>query len=268
MKIGISSACYYPMETEQALRRCGELGFRNIELFVNCGSEMQGEYYNRLTAVLREYDLQVGSVHPYTSFSESFMLFGPYERRIDEFIEFYKNFFDFCARIGSDNLVFHGGNTDAFADGERYFERYARLCRAAEPFGVTVTHENVVHKRGESPQFMKALAEYIGADFAMTLDIKQCRRAKEDPYEFIRLLGNHIVNVHISDCSEAHDCTVPLTGQFAFQPLFQALHRVGYKGGYIIELYEDGYEQETQIYRAAQQLEELLYAVEAVKTEK
>jgi len=263
MHIGISSACFYPMKTEQAIKRCGELGFRNLELFVNCNSEMQGEHFRRVNAMLKEYDMQVGSVHPYTSFSESFMLFGSYERRIDEFVESYKRFFDFCARIGSDKFVLHGGNTDAFADGEEYFERFAKLCRAAEPFGVAITHENVVHKRGESPQFMRKLADYIGPDFAMTLDIKQCRRAGEDPYEFIRLLGKHIVNVHISDYDERHDCIVPLTGKFDFQPLFQALRQVGYDGNYIIELYEDGYQQDTQILGAARQLEEMLCTVEA-----
>ena len=259
MKTGISSACYYPMETEQALRRCGELGFRNVELFINCGSEMQGgRYFDRVVSVIREYDLQIGSLHPYTSFLESYMLFGPYERRVGELIDFYRRYFEVCGAVGADKLVFHGGNTDAFADHEVYFDRYAQLFRAAEPFGVKVTHENVVKKRGQSPLFMKALADYIGPDFAMTLDIKQCRRAGEDPYEFIRLLGRNIVNVHVSDFFDGQDCAVPFTGRFAFVPFLQAMRQVGYQGNYIIELYRDCYGHEDEIARAGLQFDALL----------
>ncbi len=267
MRTGISSACYYPMETEQALEHCGRLGFRNLELFINCGSEMHGEYFDRVIRVIREYDFQIGSLHPYTSFLESYMLFGPYERRVGELIDFYRHYFDFCNVIGADKLVFHGGSTDAFADNEVYFDRYAQLHRAAQAFGVKLTHENVVKKRSQSPRFMKALADYIGPDFAMTLDIKQCRRAGEDPYEFIRLLGKQIVNVHVSDVRGGQDCAVPFTGSFAFEPFVRALHQVGYRGNYIIELYRDCYGHEDEIQRAARQFDELLRSAEQ-KSEK
>ncbi len=262
MRTGISSACYYPMETEQALEHCGKMGFRHLELFINCGSEMNGPYFDRVNSVIRAYDFQIGSLHPYTSFLESYMLFGPYERRVDELIEFYRRYFAFCNRIGADKLVFHGGSTDAFADREVYFERYAQLHRAAEEYGVKLTHENVVKKRGQSPQFMKALADYVGDGFAMTLDIKQCRRAGEDPYEFIRLLGSHIVNVHVSDYYDGQDCAVPFTGRFDFERFVKALRQVGYRGNYIIELYRDCYGHEDEILNAARQFDALLETVE------
>ena len=263
MRTGVSSACYYPLETEQALEHCGKLGFRNVELFINCGSEMHGAHFDRVFSVIQEYDLQIKSLHPYTSFLESYMLFGPYERRVGELIEFYRRYFEFCNVIGAQMLVFHGGNTDAFADNEVYFDRYAQLHRAAEPYGVKVTHENVVKKRCQSPKFMKALADYIGPDFAMTLDVKQCRRAGEDPYEFIRLLGRHIVNVHVSDYHDGLDCAVPFTGHFAFEPFVKALRQVGYDGNYIIELYRDCYGHEDEIARAALQFDALLSGIEA-----
>ena len=262
MRTGISSACYYPMETERALEHCGRLGFRNVELFINCAGEMNGPYFERVFSTIREYDLQIGSLHPYTSFLESYMLFGPYERRVEELIEFYRRYFDFCSRIGANKLVFHGGSTDAFADNEVYFDRYARLHRAAEAYGVRLTHENVVRKRGQSPQFMKALADYVGDGFAMTLDVKQCRRAGEDPYEFIRLLGRQIVNVHVSDCFDGQDCAVPFTGIFDFETFVTSLWRIGYRGNYMIELYRDCYGHEDEILGAAKRFDALLESVE------
>ena len=40
MLTGMSSSCFYPLETEKSLKKCGELGFSNVELFVNTYSEL------------------------------------------------------------------------------------------------------------------------------------------------------------------------------------------------------------------------------------
>ena len=38
--IGISTACLYPLETENALDRLLQLGFRRFEVFLNSFSEL------------------------------------------------------------------------------------------------------------------------------------------------------------------------------------------------------------------------------------
>ena len=48
MRIGASTACLYPMETEKAVATLIENGFRIIEIFFNSFSELELEYLEKL----------------------------------------------------------------------------------------------------------------------------------------------------------------------------------------------------------------------------
>lgn len=73
IQIGASTACFYPLETERALKRVGELGFSTAEVFFNSFSELRGPL---LKAICREQEackIQVVSVHPFSSGTEPFL---------------------------------------------------------------------------------------------------------------------------------------------------------------------------------------------------
>lgn len=94
IQIGASTACFYPLETERALKRVGELGFSTAEVFFNSFSELRGPL---LKAICREQEackIQVVSVHPFSSGTEPFFLFSAYERRFHDTLEYYKRYFD------------------------------------------------------------------------------------------------------------------------------------------------------------------------------
>ena len=258
MKTGMSSACFYPLETEKAVRKCGEMGFKNIEIFVNSYCELNGNIRNEIKSICDYYGMKVCSVHPFTSFAESFVFFGSYDRRIDDGIEFYKNYFDFATFIGAELINLHGAKTQYTVDNEEYFERYARLFEAGKAFGITVSQENVVDYRSQSPVFIKRMSDYLGEDFALTLDLKQCRRAGEKALDFIEAVGKKIKAVHISDYTNNKDCIAPFEGKEDFKSIINALYDNGYSGKYLIELYSNGFENETQIIRAAEKFDKIL----------
>lgn len=257
MITGISSACFYPMETEKAVKFCGELGFKNLEIFVNAEQEMQGSIFNDIKATVNHYGINVCSVHPFTSTMESFTIFGSYSRRTDDTVEYYKKFFNFAAELNAGIFVLHGGNLHHTADNEEYFERYAKLYETGKQFGVTVSHENVVDRRAQSPEFVKRMNDYLNGNFALTLDLKQCRRAGESPFDFIKLVGEKIVNVHISDYNEISDCLPPFEGKEDFKKIIAALNEKNYSGEYLIELYSHNFKTAEQIKKAALKLDNL-----------
>ena len=41
MKFGASTACFYPLETEKALKKVCELGYKYAEVFMNAPSELE-----------------------------------------------------------------------------------------------------------------------------------------------------------------------------------------------------------------------------------
>jgi len=249
MRIGMSSSCFYPEETEAALRRIGEAGAGTAEVFFNSPSELSGERLRALCGIRAQYGMEIVSIHPFMSFAEGFWLFSEYERRFHDSLAFYPRFFEAAEALGAHLFVLHGAR-HLKIEPDRYAERLFLLNEAAKPFGVQVAHENVVHYVGEDPAFMQHLHRQLGRDFAMVLDLKQAYRANVDPFRFIDTVGEQIAHVHISDNDDSHDCLPPGKGTFPYPRLFHALHVCGYNGRFIIELYRQNFDDERDLMEA------------------
>lgn len=251
---GVSSACFYPLETEKSLELAGEYGFHTVELFLNSHSELEDSFVNELISIKDKYNLDIASVHPFASFAESFYLFSNYERRYTDILPLYDRLFEVTAKLGADIFVFHGAKIPGTISDEEYCRRFSHLIEMGKKYGVRVCQENVVHHRSESPAYLKMMKDTIGDDFKVVLDIKQAHRAGYSPYEFIDALGKSIIHVHISDRNSEKDCIPPLTGEFDFPKLFNEMKKIGYKGKYIIELYYWSYEDKKEIVESYQKL--------------
>lgn len=256
-EFGVSSACFYPVETETALQTTGEYGFRNVELFLNSHSEITDEFTQKLISIKEKYNLNIVSVHPFASFAESFYLFSSYNRRYTDILPLYDRFFEVTSKLGADIFVFHGAKIPGTISDEEYCERFKHLIDMGKKYGVRVCHENVVYYRGQSPDYLKMMRDNIGDDFKIVLDIKQAHRAGFSPYEFIDKLGESIVHIHISDRNSEKDCITPFKGEFDFSKLFKTMEKIGYKGKYIIELYEWSYDDSDEIFEAYKKLQNL-----------
>lgn len=259
MNIGLSSACFYPLETEKSLIRAAETGAKAVEIFMNADSEFTPRSLNLFKSIKDEYGIEIPSVHTMASFTESYYLFSSYRRRYMEAREtLFKRHFEVMHRLGADILVMHGIKLPGSISDEEYFERFGELILLGEKEGLKVCQENVVHYRSESPDFLLSMAQYIGGSFNMVFDIKQSVRAGFDPFEFSARLHPYIRHIHISDHSAGRDCIVPFSGgSFDFKRFFSAMKGFGYKGKYILELYENGYENDSQLAYAVKELEKL-----------
>jgi len=87
-RVGISSACYYPLTTEESFYKLCNAGIKCVELFFNSPSEITDSYVNDLRKWQTEYGINIPSVHPFMSFAESFFLFSSYERRFYDILDF------------------------------------------------------------------------------------------------------------------------------------------------------------------------------------
>ncbi len=247
MDIGISSSCFYPSLTEDSFEKACKMGAKTSEIFFNCSEELRAPFIGEFKKIIDAYGVPVRSIHPYTSFAEPTILFGGYERRTAEGIEFYKQYFEAAAYLGSETVVIHGGKPVAQKDELDYFEVFARLCEEGKKFGVLPAHENVNLRAGSNLGFLKRLKRYLGEDFKVVLDIKQCRRSGVDEFEFIRLFANDIIQLHISDYDSRSDCIPPGEGKYDFKKLFSTLKNAGYDKSAIIELYNWSFNDDKQI---------------------
>ncbi len=262
MEVGASSSCFYPLETEKAFFNIASSGIKTAEIFLNSPSELEKEFIRQLKSIKDCYAVNVTSLHPYRSFSEGYDLFSKYKRRFEDATELFKRYFEASNELGAEFIILHGSRGKTEISLEEYAERYYKLSEIAVREGSVLTHENVVDYSGATPEFMAFMKKSLGSSFKMVLDIKQARRAKIDVKQFIDVMGENIVHVHLSDCDSRRDCIPPSEkGLFDFKELFTLLHKVGYKGRYIVELYSDSFGDISEIVESTVYLQHILKEV-------
>lgn len=258
MKIGVSSSCFYPLESEKAFMNLAKLGIKTTEVFFNSPSELEPPFLKEINKIKADYGMNIISFHPYMSFAEGFFIFSEYKRRFFDSLEMYKPFFAAAAQLGARYYIMHGAKNFKILSCEEYAERFGLFKSTAKRYGVEVLHENVVDYVGESPQFMLELKRILGDEFAMVLDVKQARRAKENPLDFVRELGTSIKHLHLSDCDSEHDCLPPNgNGSFDFKTLFEELKKAGYQGDGMVEVYRKNFTVSEQLKDAANYLQNI-----------
>lgn len=255
MKIGVSTACLYPTETEIALRSLCGAGFDKFELFFNADCEMRGSIYNEIKQTIRSTRSEVLSVHPYTSAVETMSLFGNYRRRFNDIMEQYKRYFEVMNELNAGIFVLHGALKSAECGEEMYFERYLALRELGKSFGITVAQENVSYCKSGSIDFLKKMKENLGENCSFVLDVKQALRSGTNCFDILSALGNSIVHCHLSDNTAENDCVAVGKGRLDFGAFAELLRKKEYKGNIVLELYRNGFRELSELRESVDYME-------------
>ena len=179
-RAGVSSACFFPMDTLHSVQKLTEWKVPNIEIFFNSFQELKPGYLEQLAECCRASQTQVVSVHPFTSGSESFYFFTDYPGRIQDGLEIYRHFLHAANYLGAQLLVFHGASVFSSLSMEKSAEHFYALDRMArEEYGVTVAYENVVRSKSKEPDYLLELKQWY-PQLACVLDVKQALRSGKD----------------------------------------------------------------------------------------
>ena len=114
IELGISSATFYPMLTEDAIDQIIKLGYRKAEIFLNSECEFTPDYIHELHSRLDAGGVEVISVHPYTSAIEALFFFTAYPRRANDAL--------FCYGRTFRSTVFH------LARRSEYYRQWTEQC--------------------------------------------------------------------------------------------------------------------------------------------
>ena len=252
MNIGISTACFYPMETEKALSALAENGVKTVEIFFNADCELDGDIYGEIKNIVKENAMTVLSVHPYTSAIETMTLFGDYPRRLTAILDVYDRYFEIMNDLGAKIFVLHGALKSAnflkSPDGEKlYLERYSMLHELGKKRGITVAQENVSYCKSGDPDFLRRMHDQLGEECAFVLDVKQVIRSGLDVFEVMDIMADRLVHCHLSDHTPDRDCIPVGKGELDFAGFAQKLKARNYGGGIILELYSNGFSSLSQL---------------------
>lgn len=248
MKIGVSTASLYPIETELALEEIAKAGVKTTEIFFNCESELKPSFVDILFDIKQEYDLDITAIHPTLSLAESFMIFSEYERRFYEALNKFARYSEVAAELGAKYIILHGGKPNGLTTDEEYCEKFMALNRETRKNGVTVLQENVVRYRSGDIEFLRSMKEILGDDAQFCFDIKQAIRCGYEPISLMSEFMPNIKHFHISDHSLAGDCLLPFNGNFDFKGFFEILRRNNYNGACNIEVYKNAYKNKNEIF--------------------
>ena len=255
MRIGVSSAVFYPMKSEDSFDRLIKIGFSEAEFFYNCEYELSEEFIHSLSKKLKSGNMSLVSMHPFTAFAEGVFLFSDYERRTEEQILKYEKVFQVMGSLGAKFFTFHGDRAyRGICDEDcilrqRDIKTFTVLCNAAKKNGVTLCLENVSWCKSANLKYLKSVYENL-PDVGFTLDLKQARRAGVSVYEYIDVMGDRIKNIHVSDYSNKSDCLLPGEGEFDFVAFFDKLKQTEYDGDLIIEVYSSGFSDDKQLVKS------------------
>jgi sugar phosphate isomerase/epimerase len=252
MQIGVSTACYYPLETEKTLELIAETGAKVIEVFVNSASEYSNEYIKDFKKSLKSFGLELYSFHPFTSFAEPYLFFSGYQRRVEDSIEYYRYQFKAAAQMGAKVFNFHGDSIKSHSEDGFYFDLYFKLFEKAKQEGIIFSQENVSRCKSAKPHFLAKMREQLGENIRFTFDVKQANRAGVTPYEIYHVMKGKIANLHISDFDEERDCLLPSYGKFDLKEFLTILVKEGYNGPALIEVYRENYMYYDQIKKSVE----------------
>jgi len=238
---GVSTACLYPMEPEEALTRLCQAGVRHFELFLCTHSEYEPDYTDGLLRILDRYSARVCAVHPYLSGFEHCLFSPEYPRRQRDALAYYRRMFAAAERLGATRFSFHGDRKrDMFSDFDGFCRAVAALSETAGEYGVALCQENVSTHLSGDPDYIRRMRERIAPSLLhFTLDVKQAMRAGFSPYDMQEAMGRQLAHIHINDFSAAGGCVLPGKGDFALHNFVKQVCGRGYTGSLIVEVYSD-----------------------------
>lgn len=247
MSIGISTACYYPLETEEALKEVGKAGAKVTEIFINSPRELNASFIDMLRDIAEYYSVRIAALHTYTAAADSYIYYSNYPRRFEDGLDTIRRTATAAAELGAKYIIMHGDKKPGKLPDEEVAEHFMIMESVANEFGVSILQENVNRFRSADPEFIKSMRYHTDDKMKFCLDIKQSVRAGHSPYDMINAMGNKIHHVHISDHNAASDCLLPLRGKFDFPEFFKKMNEIGYCGDYVIEVYNNCYENVEEI---------------------
>ncbi len=250
MNIGISTSCFYPTTTEETLERIAALGFREIEVFANAPSESTIPYATQFKKSASALGLKVIAFHPFSSFAETYCLFGAYERRRQDFYDIYKGYFAAASAMGADIFNFHGCRSEWAMTDEQYCDIYHKLYCIAQEEGIRFSQENVNRHYGGKVDFVRNIKRLLKNDVYFTLDVKQAMRSGEDPCDMRDAMGESLIHFHASDHQEDGSCALPGKGVCRYEDILNK-HIRSNAVTKVIEVYSGDYTEDLQLREAA-----------------
>ena len=205
MDLGMSTACFFSrLLTEEAVVRIGEMGIKNIEVFLCCLSEYKLPFIKELKKRIDDKGLQVSSVHALSVQFEP-QLFTSHPRARQDAYDILEEVLEAASFLNAKLYTFHGIMNLKKAKMpvihyKKIAESVSQVAEKCREYGVLLAWENVHWCLFSDTDFLSnLLLENLSDNLYFTLDIKQAAQAKVQPEAFVHAMGKRLANIHLCD---------------------------------------------------------------------
>jgi len=260
---GVSTACLYPKPVEEALYDLALGGVTHTEIFINTYSELRPDFVGNMAELMRRFEMTCRSLHFYTCELETLILFSDYPRRTADYLEYCRHYFSAMQTLGATVFVLHESRIPtASVNRQIYFERYTKLAELGDRYGICVALENVARCTSGSLEFLMDMKKALKTRAKFVLDLKQAVRAGENPMQMLKMLGENIVHIHLSDHGEYDDCLPIGKGRFPLSDFLKQLETYHTDCSVILELYRSGFRDLSELIQNYHLLEKRIQSAE------
>ena len=240
--LGLSTGALYPLPTEQAPEAAAAHGFRDLEVMLQTAGEYQPAFARYLRAESDAAGTRIRSVHIWQEFHP---VLSPYRRRAQEARTLFATALESAQELGAEVLVWHGPKhheISAPAGMEAFLRTLTEMGKQTADAGLVLGIENVSWCALSTTREVAALASRFpdvapSGAVGFVFDPFQAVEAKQNPFMLLAAMGDHVVDVHLSDHREDDPAArhlPPGEGDLPWPALLRALHG-SYQGPLMLE---------------------------------
>jgi len=247
MQLGASTVSYKagPL-TEAVIRRFADAGVESIELCdLHPGFDFGDPGLRRLVAgALQATGLHLNSIHIHLRNRESWCDLATLDaERRERSLAMHREAVDMAAALGGCILVTHDivipdpGVEDSSRKRDVFLKNLGQIAEYAAPRDVRIALENTGLGYTREPDRLAGLIEDLGAANVGAVIDTGHRNLCGDPVEALRVVGNHLISLHLHDNhGEEDEHLLPGRGVIDWSGVVQALRDVDYDGVFMYEL--------------------------------
>lgn len=250
MDIGISTASFFSkFPTEETFDIIRHLGFKTCEVFLTTFREYEASFVELLKDKVD--NINIYSLHTLNQQFEP-ELFNRVQRTREDCEFFFKQIAFAAKCLGAKSYTFHG---PALLKRRKYVHDYnwisTRLGQLNDILAkytsdnCEIAYENVHWTYFSDPEYFKNLRNLC--NIKACLDVKQAFQSGFKVNDYIEVMKDRLVNVHLCDFTAEGKLCMPGKGIFNFVQLFKSLLEIGYNGPLMIEVYSNNYEDFEEI---------------------
>lgn len=258
MQTGISTASLFiRKKTEEALQFLAQNKIPTAEVFLESYCEYMKPFGEVLNSV--KGDTKIHSIHTLTTQFEP-QLYSLNERAMADSFKLLNMTMETAQTIGAKYFTFHGParlkKTPITINYDRVAEITQRIIDTLKGYEMALAYENVHWAYYNYIGFFKEIRKRTSG-LKGTLDIKQARQSDVEVLDLIKEMNSDIVTVHLSDIDQNGKMCLPGKGVTDFKQLFNWLKDVGFDGALLLEVYQNDYNEYSELFDSYQYISEL-----------